>query len=128
MEVGGEPPTKRPHVQQGAEAEQAEEGEEGWQSRMEEGDEEKEKRGKGRRQRVHEGPNAKQAEVLRSWMFARWEHPFPNEDEKRALCAVTGLSMRCVTTWFNNKRARIWKPWIAAARDCASPINLSHSS
>lgn len=44
--------------------------------------------------------------TLRRWYTANQHHPYPNQDEKEALCVLTGLKMTQVTTWFANARRR----------------------
>lgn len=44
---------------------------------------------------------------LKKWLMAHTSHPYPTEEEKRALCMETGLTMNQVSNWFINARRRI---------------------
>ncbi|KZW01549.1 hypothetical protein EXIGLDRAFT_563450, partial [Exidia glandulosa HHB12029] len=45
-------------------------------------------------------------EFLKEWLHKHADHPYPSEDEKKRLCAATGLSMSQVSNWMINVRAR----------------------
>ena len=69
------------------------------------------------RRREQSGPNPRRlsrdvVRVLKKWMMApeHYEHPYPDEAEKAALCAETGITQKQLTTWFTNARKRIWAP------------------
>ncbi|CAN4093910.1 unnamed protein product [Withania somnifera] len=51
-------------------------------------------------------------EILRSWLFEHFLHPYPNDSEKLMLSSQTGLSKNQVSNWFINARVRLWKPMI----------------
>jgi hypothetical protein len=42
------------------------------------------------------------AEFLKDWLHRHSEHPYPSEDEKKQICAATGLSMSQVSNWMIN--------------------------
>ena len=41
-------------------------------------------------------------DFLKDWLHRHSDHPYPSEDEKKQLCAATGLSMSQVTNWMVN--------------------------
>ncbi|KAF9504323.1 hypothetical protein BS47DRAFT_1263216, partial [Hydnum rufescens UP504] len=43
-------------------------------------------------------------ETLRTWLMAHKAHPYPTEEEKRALCEKTSLNMSQVSNWMINVR------------------------
>ncbi|KAF8584686.1 hypothetical protein K439DRAFT_1633334 [Ramaria rubella] len=49
-------------------------------------------------------------DLLKEWLHAHSDHPYPSEDEKRDLCARTKLSMSQVSNWMINARRRILAP------------------
>jgi hypothetical protein len=49
-------------------------------------------------------------DVLKNWLHRHSDHPYPSEDEKKQLCAATGLSMSQVSNWMINARRRILAP------------------
>ena len=49
--------------------------------------------------------------VLRSFFLQHVSHPFPSDEQKRALVSRTALSMKQVCDWFTNNRKRYWKPY-----------------
>lgn len=49
-------------------------------------------------------------DLLKTWLLDHAAHPYPTEDEKRRLCAATGLSISQVSNWFINARRRILVP------------------
>jgi hypothetical protein len=50
------------------------------------------------------------------------QHPYPTEDEKRAIAAQTNLTLLQVNNWFINARRRILTPMLEHASD--SPCKL----
>lgn len=44
-------------------------------------------------------------DLLKEWLHAHSDHPYPSEDEKRDLCARTKLSMSQVSNWMINVRS-----------------------
>ncbi|KAG0146954.1 hypothetical protein CROQUDRAFT_43698 [Cronartium quercuum f. sp. fusiforme G11] len=48
--------------------------------------------------------------LLRTWLMGHTSHPYPTEEEKKALCEQTGLTMNQVSNWFINARRRILVP------------------
>ncbi|RWS30960.1 Homeobox protein PKNOX2-like protein [Leptotrombidium deliense] len=53
--------------------------------------------------------------VMRSWLFQHIVHPYPTEDEKRAIAAQTNLTLLQVNNWFINARRRILQPMLDSA-------------
>ncbi|XP_057975787.1 BEL1-like homeodomain protein 11 isoform X2 [Malania oleifera] len=51
-------------------------------------------------------------EILRTWLFEHFLHPYPNDSEKLMLASQTGLTKNQVSNWFINARVRLWKPMI----------------
>ena len=43
-------------------------------------------------------------DFLKDWLLRHSDHPYPSEDEKKQLCAATGLSMSQVSNWMINVR------------------------
>lgn len=41
-------------------------------------------------------------DFLKDWLHRHSDHPYPSEDEKKQLCAATGLSMSQVSNWMIN--------------------------
>ena len=41
-------------------------------------------------------------DYLKDWLHRHSDHPYPSEDEKKALCNATGLSMSQVSNWMIN--------------------------
>ncbi|KAK4434479.1 BEL1-like homeodomain protein 2 [Sesamum alatum] len=50
--------------------------------------------------------------ILRSWLFEHFLHPYPSEADKHLLSRQTGLSKNQVSNWFINARVRLWKPMV----------------
>ncbi|CAF5146192.1 unnamed protein product, partial [Rotaria sp. Silwood1] len=50
--------------------------------------------------------------IMRSWLFQHIAHPYPSEDEKRAISNKTNLSLLQVNNWFINARRRILQPML----------------
>lgn len=55
--------------------------------------------------------------VMRAWLFQHLVHPYPTEDEKRAIAAQTNLTLLQVNNWFINARRRILQPMLEHAND-----------
>jgi len=53
--------------------------------------------------------------IMRSWLFQHIVHPYPTEDEKRAISQKTNLSLLQVNNWFINARRRILQPMLEAS-------------
>ncbi|BFZ53519.1 Homeobox protein tos8 [Savitreella phatthalungensis] len=49
-------------------------------------------------------------QYLRAWLHEHVDHPYPSEDQKRALGEHTGLNMNQISNWFINARRRILAP------------------
>ncbi|KZV76235.1 hypothetical protein PENSPDRAFT_475583 [Peniophora sp. CONT] len=49
-------------------------------------------------------------DFLKDWLHRHADHPYPSEEEKKQLCAATGLSMSQVSNWMINARRRILAP------------------
>ncbi|KAG5677221.1 hypothetical protein PVAND_006997 [Polypedilum vanderplanki] len=58
--------------------------------------------------------------VMRAWLFQHLVHPYPTEDEKRAIAAQTNLTLLQVNNWFINARRRILTPMLEHATDSPS--------
>ncbi|KAL0960886.1 hypothetical protein HGRIS_005896 [Hohenbuehelia grisea] len=54
-------------------------------------------------------------DYLKAWLHRHSDHPYPSEEEKKALCHATGLSMSQVSNWMINARRRILAPAHRAA-------------
>ncbi|XP_050074429.1 homeobox protein homothorax-like [Anopheles maculipalpis] len=55
--------------------------------------------------------------VMRAWLFQHLVHPYPTEDEKRAIAAQTNLTLLQVNNWFINARRRILLPMLENVSD-----------
>ncbi|KAI2800582.1 Homeobox protein pknox2 [Blomia tropicalis] len=53
--------------------------------------------------------------IMRSWLFQHIVHPYPTEDEKRAIASQTNLTLLQVNNWFINARRRILQPMLDSA-------------
>ncbi|KZV76230.1 hypothetical protein PENSPDRAFT_680434 [Peniophora sp. CONT] len=49
-------------------------------------------------------------DMLKDWIHQHANHPYPTEEEKKELCAATGLSMVQLCNWMINARRRILPP------------------
>lgn len=47
--------------------------------------------------------------ILKEWIWAHAEKPYPTEDEKKLLVAKTGLTLVQINNWFSNARRRMLK-------------------
>lgn len=70
---------------------------------------------KGGKKKSSSLPN-ETVEYLKAWMMApeHIAHPYPTEQEKMQIMAVTGVEMKQLTNWFVNNRKRYWKPRVEA--------------
>jgi hypothetical protein len=50
--------------------------------------------------------------ILKTWLFQHFLHPYPSEEEKRDLSGQTGLTMTQLNNWFINARVRTWRPML----------------
>ncbi|KAI0030048.1 homeobox KN domain-containing protein, partial [Vararia minispora EC-137] len=41
-------------------------------------------------------------DLLKAWLVDHADHPYPSAEEKKRLCAETGLSMSQVSNWMIN--------------------------
>lgn len=48
--------------------------------------------------------------IFPQWLFDHFDRPYPNEQDKEELAALTGLTKSQVNYWMINARVRIWKP------------------
>ncbi|EFC47934.1 homeobox protein PKNOX1-like protein [Naegleria gruberi] len=55
--------------------------------------------------------------VLKSWLYSHFLHPYPTESEKKDLCMETGLTLTQVNNWFINQRVRTWRPMLESMLD-----------
>ncbi|RDD46089.1 Homeobox protein PKNOX2 [Trichoplax sp. H2] len=68
---------------------------------------------KSKDHRMKRGILPKQATtVMKTWLFQHLMHPYPTEDEKRAIATQTNLSILQVNNWFINARRRILQPML----------------
>jgi len=52
--------------------------------------------------------------ILKRWMYAHFEHPYPTPTEKRELMRRTRCTLKQVSDWFVNNRVRLWRKLIMA--------------
>ncbi|XP_073305485.1 BEL1-like homeodomain protein 2 [Primulina huaijiensis] len=62
--------------------------------------------------RPQRGLPERSVNILRSWLFEHFLHPYPTEADKHLLSRQTGLSKNQVSNWFINARVRLWKPMV----------------
>ncbi|PKA49620.1 BEL1-like homeodomain protein 4 [Apostasia shenzhenica] len=62
--------------------------------------------------RPQRGLPERSVNVLRSWLFEHFLHPYPSDADKHLLARQTGLSRNQVSNWFINARVRLWKPMV----------------
>ena len=55
------------------------------------------------------------------------QHPYPTEDEKRAIATQTNLTLLQVNNWFINARRRILQPMLDSANSLNSENNSNNS-
>lgn len=50
--------------------------------------------------------------TLRQWLLSpqHVDYPYPTEEEKLALAAAAGITVKQLTVWFTNARKRVWAP------------------
>ena len=51
-------------------------------------------------------------QIMRNWLYSNLSHPYPSEEQKKALSNQTGLTILQVNNWFINARRRIVQPLI----------------
>jgi hypothetical protein len=46
--------------------------------------------------------------ILKRWLLSpeHYDFPYPNEEEKKRLAEITGISVKQLNTWFTNSRKR----------------------
>jgi len=54
--------------------------------------------------------------LLKKWLFEHLFHPYPTEEQKRALAGQTGLTINQISNWFINARRRILQPMLETVR------------
>ncbi|CAH9124577.1 unnamed protein product [Cuscuta epithymum] len=62
--------------------------------------------------RPQRGLPERSVNMLRSWLFEHFLHPYPSDADKHLLARQTGLSRNQVSNWFINARVRLWKPMV----------------
>lgn len=50
--------------------------------------------------------------ILKTWLFQHFLHPYPSEEEKRELSRQTSLTITQINNWFINARVRTWRPML----------------
>ncbi|KAJ1451498.1 homeobox KN domain-containing protein, partial [Pelagophyceae sp. CCMP2097] len=48
--------------------------------------------------------------VLRAWLEAHFDHPYPTSRDRGELMNSTNLDEKQLKNWFTNARRRVWKP------------------
>lgn len=66
--------------------------------------------------------------ILKDWMIAHFDHPYPTEEEKEALGQQTGLSLSQISNWMANTRrrhkARPKRTSSPSLRPVTEPVNV----
>ncbi|CAH9069433.1 unnamed protein product [Cuscuta europaea] len=62
--------------------------------------------------RPQRGLPERSVNILRSWLFEHFLHPYPSDADKHLLARQTGLSRNQVSNWYINARVRLWKPMV----------------
>jgi hypothetical protein len=71
----------------------------------------------------HHIANSSQKEIgLLNFRILISQHPYPTEDEKRAIAAQTNLTLLQVNNWFINARRRILTPMLEHASDSSCKL------
>jgi hypothetical protein len=52
-------------------------------------------------------------DFLKAWLHRHSDHPYPSEEEKKALCHATGLSMSQVSNWMINVSGHLFSSHLA---------------
>jgi hypothetical protein len=55
---------------------------------------------------------SKRTQPLRDWLINNFDHPYPEDEDKIALAASSGMTRAQVGNWFINARVRIWRPMV----------------
>lgn len=55
--------------------------------------------------------------ILKTWLFSNFLHPYPSESEKLELSQQTGLTITQINNWFINARVRTWRPMLESMLD-----------
>ena len=67
---------------------------------------------RGARSLIKFNAQSRRAQPLRDWLVAHFDHPYPEDSERDALAAASGLTRAQVGIWFINARVRIWRPTV----------------
>lgn len=66
--------------------------------------------------------------ILKDWMIAHIDHPYPSEEEKETLGQLTGLSLSQISNWMANTRrrhkARPKRTSSPSLRPVTEPVNV----
>lgn len=65
--------------------------------------------------------------LMRQILFCCLQHPYPTEDEKRAIATQTNLTLLQVNNWFINARRRILQPMLDSANSLNSENNSNNN-
>ncbi|KNC48124.1 uncharacterized protein AMSG_04353 [Thecamonas trahens ATCC 50062] len=71
-----------------------------------------------------------QAEILDNWLFSHVDNPYPTEEEKHELAALTALPFARISSWFTNARRRKLRRYLeqrAAAEAAAAARAAQHA-
>ncbi|KAL0479763.1 homeobox protein PKNOX [Acrasis kona] len=55
--------------------------------------------------------------VLKTWLFSNFLHPYPSEQQKVELSSQTQLTITQINNWFINARVRTWRPMLESMLD-----------
>jgi hypothetical protein len=67
---------------------------------------------RGARSLIKFNAQSRRAQPLRDWLVAHFDHPYPEDSERDALAAASGMTRAQVGNWFINARVRIWRPTV----------------
>jgi len=65
--------------------------------------------------------------ILKTWLFSNFLHPYPSEAEKLELSHQTQLTITQINNWFINARVRTWRPMLESMLEDKNKQNAMNS-
>jgi len=81
-----------------------------------------------KRRKKRKGYSKEVSEILNNWYNDHLQSPYPNEDEKRELCTMCGLTLLQLNNWFSNKRIRMKKKGGGGRASASSAASDGHAN
>jgi hypothetical protein len=66
--------------------------------------------------------------LLKQWLYAHVQNPYPDDDEKDMLATCTRLTVPQINNWFVNARRRILRPKGSVPAVSVSPMQTGRVS